>query len=163
VVAAADSFTLDFRINDMKILLAIDGSAHSKAAIEEVARRLFPVNTKVRIVSAYEKIPLITTEGSLGVSQEFYAESDRFALKAAEDTIENAAKFLRKKNPALTITTAVIEGTPKSVILEEAEIFGADLIVVGSHGCGVIERFLLGSVSHAVSLHAKCSVLIVRK
>jgi len=56
-----------------------------------------------------------------------------------------------------------IEGTPKSVILEEAEIFGADLIVVGSHGCGVVERFLLGSVSHEVSLHAKCSVLIVRK
>ena len=163
MVAAADSFTLDFRINDMKILLAIDGSAHSKAAIEEVARRLFPLKTKVRIVSAYEKIPLITTEGSMGESQEFYAESDRFALKAAEDTIENAAKILHKKNPALTITTIVIEGAPKNVILEEAGTFGANLIVVGSHGCGVVERFLLGSVSQAVSLRAKCSVLIVRK
>jgi len=147
----------------MKILLAIDGSAHSKAAIEEVARKLFPLNTKVRIVSAYEKVPLITNEGSLGASQKFYAETDRLVLKAAEDTIENAAKFLHKKNPMLTITTAVIEGAPKSVILEEAEIFGADLIVVGSHGSGIVERFLLGSVSHAVSLHAKCSVLIVRK
>ena len=147
----------------MKILLAIDGSAHSKAAIEEVARTLFPLNTKVRIVSAYEKIPVITTDGSMGVSQEFFAESDRFALKAAEDTIENAAKILRKKNPTLIITTIAIEGAPKSVILEEAERFVADLIVVGSHGCGVVERFLLGSVSHAVSLHANCSVLIVRK
>jgi len=45
VEVAADSFTLGFRINDMKILLAIDGSVHSKAAIEEVARRLFPPNT----------------------------------------------------------------------------------------------------------------------
>ena len=143
----------------MKILLAIDGSIDSQAAIEEVSRRLYPLNTKIRIVSAYEKIPVIKTDGSMGVSQEFFAESDRFALKAAEDTIENAAKFLHKKNPTLTITTVVIEGDPKSVILEEAEKFDADLIVVGSHGCGVVERFLLGSVSHEVSLHAKCSVL----
>ena len=71
--------------------------------------------------------------------------------------------MFRKKNPALTITTVVIEGSPKSVILKEAETFGADLIVVGSHGSGAVERFLLGSVSHAVSLHAKCSVEIVRK
>ena len=147
----------------MKILLATDGSAHSKAAVEEVAPRPFPPNTKVRIVSAYERTPLITTVEPMGVSQEFYAKADRYALKAAENTIENAAKIFRKKNPALTITTVVIEGSPKSVILKEAETFGADLIVVGSHGSGAVERFLLGSVSHAVSLHAKCSVEIVRK
>ena len=147
----------------MKILLATDGSAHSKAAVEEVARRPFPPNTEVRIVSAYERTPLITTMEPMGVSQEYYAEADHYALKAAENTIENAAKILRKKNPALTITTIVIEGSPKSVILKEAETFGADLIVVGSHGSGAVERFMLGSVSHAVSLHAKCSVEIVRK
>ena len=56
-----------------------------------------------------------------------------------------------------------MEGTPKHVILEEAETFGADLIVIGAHGYGIVERFLLGSVSQAVSLHAKCSVEIVRK
>jgi len=147
----------------MKILLTIDGSAHRKAAIEEVARRLFPHNTKVRIITAYKRTPLLTAMDSVGVSQELYAEVDQHALKAAEDTIEKAAKILRKKNSTLTITTIVIEGAPKSVILEEAETFGADLIVVGSHGCGIVDRFLLGSVSHAVSLHAKCSVLIVRK
>ena len=147
----------------MKILLATDGSAHSKAAVEEVARRPFPLNTKVRIVSAYESTPQITSLETMGVSQEYYAEADRYALQKAKNTIENAAKILRNKNPALTVTTIVIEGSPKSVILEEAEKFGADLIIVGSHGSGAIERFLLGSVSHAVSLHAKCSVEIVRK
>ncbi len=146
----------------MKILLATDGSAHSKAAVEDVARRPLPLNTKVRIVSAYERTPLITTIEPMGVSQEYYAEADHNALKAAENTTENAAKILRKKNPALAITTIVIEGSPKSVILKEAETFGADLIVVGSHGYGAVERFMLGSVSHAVSLYAKCSVEIVR-
>ena len=147
----------------MKILLATDGSAHSKAAVEEIARRPFPVNTKVRIVTAYESSAAITSVGPMGVTQEYYAEADRLALKMAENILETAAKILHNKNPELTITTSVIKGSPKSVILKEAETFGADLIVVGSHGAGAVERFLLGSVSHAVSLHAKCSVEIVRK
>jgi nucleotide-binding universal stress UspA family protein len=48
------------------------------------------------------------------------------------------------------------------MILDEAERWGADLIVVGSHGYRAWERFLLGSVSQAVVSHAKCSVEVVR-
>lgn len=48
------------------------------------------------------------------------------------------------------------------MILEDAEAFGADLIVVGSHGHGMLECFLLGSVSQALSLRARCSVPFVR-
>lgn len=99
----------------------------------------------------------------MGVLSEYYAEANHNALKSAEDANEYAAKILREKNPILSITTAVIDGSPKSVILKEAETFGADLIVVGSHGYGAVKRFMLGSVSHAVALHAKCSVEIVRK
>lgn len=147
----------------MKILLATDGSAHSKAAVEVVANRSFPVNTKVCIVSVYKGTSLINTLEPMGVSHEYYAEVDQNAFKAAEKITENAAKILRAKNPTLIITTMVIGGSPKSAILKEAETFGADLIIVGSHGHGVIESFLLGSVSQAVALHAKCSVEIVRK
>jgi len=53
---------------------------------------------------------------------------------------------LRNKNPALIVTTMVICGSPKSVILKAAETFGTDLIIVGSHCHGAIEVFLLGSV-----------------
>lgn len=146
----------------MKILLPTDGSAHSKAAVEKVARRPFPPKTSVRIISVIDRIALTRNMGPLGGLSEYYAEADRNAIKSAEDAIEDAAKILRKKNILLSITTAVIEGSPKSAIIEEAEKYGADLIVVGSHGYGAIERFMLGSVSHAVSLHAKCSVEIVR-
>lgn len=147
----------------MKILLATDGSAHSKAAVEEVANRPFPVNTIVHIVSVYERMSLINALGPMGVSHEYSAEIDRNAFKAAEKITENAAKILHAKNPTLIVTTMVIEGSPKSAILKEAETFGADLIVVGSSGHGTLEGFLLGSVSQAVVLHAKCSVEIVRK
>ena len=53
-------------------------------------------------------------------------------------------------------------GAPRPVILDEAENWGADLIVMGSHGYGAWKRFLLGSVSQAVVSHAKCSVEVVR-
>lgn len=147
----------------MKILLATDGSAYSKAAIDEIANRSYPIKTQVRIVSVYDRVQLITAMGPMGVSQEYYAAADLQASKAAEEAIESGSKILHKKNPSLTISTIVIQGSPKSSILEEAEKFGADLIVVGSHGYGAVERFLLGSVSQAVALHAKCSVEIVRK
>ena len=151
------------RTTAMKILLATDGSTHSKAAVEEVARRLFPPKTEIRIISVIDKVALSRNIGSMGVLDEYYAEAKRNVIKVAKDANEYAANILRKKNPALTITTVVIEGSPKIEILQEAEKYGADLIVVGSHGAGAVERFLLGSVSHALALHAKCSVEIVRK
>jgi nucleotide-binding universal stress UspA family protein len=147
---------------ETKILLAIDDGEHSKMVLKKVAERPYLPNTKVHIVSAYETIPLLISIEPMGVRHEYYDEIDRNALKSAEKTVEDAKKILHTKNPSLIITTAVVEGKPKRVILEEAEKFGADLIIVGSHSYGTVERFLLGSVSHAVALHAKCSVEIVR-
>jgi nucleotide-binding universal stress UspA family protein len=88
----------------------------------------------------------------------------REAREAAQSTIEKAAARLRASRAAAqaTITTSVGSGSPKRVILDTADAMRADLIVVGSHGYGAINRFLLGSVSQAVAQHAKCSVLIVR-
>lgn len=62
----------------------------------------------------------------------------------------------------ITIEGHFLVGPPRSVILDEAESWGADLIVVGSHGYGRWERFLLGSVSQSIVSHAKCSVEVVR-
>ena len=145
------------------ILLATDGSTYSKSATEEVARRSFPHHTVVRIIYVYEKARLISSMGTMGVMEEYYHETDRNSIKVGEHAIANASKILHKQNQELTITSAVVEGIPKSAILDEAEKFDADLIVVGSHGYGAVKRFLLGSVSQAIALHAKCSVLIVRK
>jgi nucleotide-binding universal stress UspA family protein len=54
-------------------------------------------------------------------------------------------------------------GAPHRRIVEVADEWGADLIVVGSHGYRMWERVLLGSVSQSVATHAKCSVWIVRE
>jgi nucleotide-binding universal stress UspA family protein len=147
----------------MRILIATDGSEHSKAMVKEFAGRTFAPNIKVRIISAYQGASYMMYAAPMGVLSDYYLETDKYLLKAAEEATENAANILRKKKPDLSISTAAIEGSPKSVILDEAEKFGADLIVIGSHGHGAVAGFLLGSVSQAVALHAKCSVEIVRK
>ena len=69
---------------------------------------------------------------------------------------------IRKELPgAGGLTTKVVKGSPKEAIVEEAEQWGADLIVMGSHGYGFWQRALLGSVSESVVHHAPCSVLVV--
>ena len=145
----------------MKILLATDSSEHSKAMIRQFSRRSFAPNTKLRVIYAYERAYMVYAF-QMGILNEYNAEAEKFFQKSATAATENAATTLRKINPKLAVSTAVIEGSPKAVILEEAEKFGANLIVVGSHGHSAVAGFLLGSVSQAVALHAKCSVEIVR-
>ena len=146
----------------MKILLATDGSFYSRKMLKNFAGRTLASNTKIKIIAAFEGASYMMNIGPTGPINEYYNTSNNYSLKLAENAIKIAGAALRKKHPSLSITSAVVEGPPKLVILEEAEKFGADLIVVGSHGYGFVERFLLGSVSQAVAVHAKCSVEIVR-
>ncbi len=148
----------------MKILLATDRSIHSNAAIEEVANRPFPTGTQVLVLSVYENTSVIVSEPApMGGLAGDYEEAGYSAMDLAEDAVKIASEIIKEKNPGLTISSKVINESPKEGILKEAESFGADLIVIGSHGRSALSRFLLGSVSHAVALHANCSVEIVRK
>lgn len=148
----------------MRILLATDGSDYSKIAVRELKNWILPPNTEVHIISAFEN-PVLIMSAPLATNSlaPTYGDAEIMVQKFAENAVEDAAKLLTDGNSNLLISTAAIKGSPKHVILEEADRFGADLIVVGSHGHGGIGRFLLGSVSQSVALHAKCSVEIVRK
>jgi len=149
----------------MRILLAVDGSAHSDAAVDEIVRQHFPAGSEVRIISAVGTPYFSGTFAGENVSPSLYAEIDEAERARAHAAVDKAAAQLQANEHIrhVNVATNVIFGAPKLVILEEAEAFGADLIVVGSHGQGMFERFLLGSVSQAVALHARCSVEIVRK
>lgn len=148
----------------MRILLAVDGSDSSEAAVDEVVRQHFPAKSEVRIISAVEPPSFPGTFPGENVSVSLYDAIEKTAREWAHAAVETAAARLRagEHSRHLNVTTSVIAGSPKRVILEEADRFDADLIVVGSHGHGMLERFLLGSVSQAVALHARCSVEIVR-
>jgi nucleotide-binding universal stress UspA family protein len=146
----------------MKIILATDGSPFSVAMVKDFAHWTLPINTEVKIISVYEADRLMNV-APMGVLTEYYDDADMNSLQFAEKSVAAAAEIIRNKNPELAVLTQAIEGVPKTVIVDEAEKFGADLIVLGSHGYGLVERLLLGSVSQSVALHAKCSVEIVRK
>lgn len=146
----------------MRILLAIDNSTGSDAAIAEVCQRPWPAGSEVRVVtvlSPLESLPLH------GVSRLSLTSDEIFEQQGweAASRLNDAATHLQQRTPGLHVTPVLLEGRPKDAILDEAERWGADLIVVGSYGSGVFRRFFLGSVSLAVALHAPCSVEIVRR
>ena len=147
----------------MKLLLAIDGSPCSDTAVEEVVRRPWPPDTQVRIISVVEPPGALTAEPYMGVAG-YFEEVERLKRQQAEEIVAAAATALRggAGTARMGITTEAMTGSPKRTIVEEAEAWGADLIVVGSHGYHTWERMLLGSVSQSVAAHALCSVEIIR-
>ena len=146
----------------MKILLALDGSPFSDAVVDEATRRPWPADSEVKIFSVFEHPILPIVEG-WAPSGDYYAEIVRVAEEQAQSIVQKAAHEIHnRQGDKLLITTAVLEGQPRFAILGEAERWGADLILVGSHGYRGLTKLWLGSVSQAVATHAKCSVEIVR-
>jgi len=143
----------------MKILLAIDDSEFSKAAVQSVVTRSWSPDTEVRVLHVVEPPSLLLGREMTGYDPEF--ETVWKALREqAKVLVTKATDVLRKSG--LNATTVLIEGDPKSQIIDVAKEWPADLIVLGSHGRKGLSRFLMGSVSEAVVRHAHCSVEIVR-
>lgn len=146
----------------MKILLAIDGSAFSDAAVDEIAQRPWPDRSEVKIISVVEP-PLLPTVETWVPPDNYIEALEKASEDAARSVTRKAAdRITTKQQDALRLTTEIIRGYPKQAILDVADQWDADLIVVGSHGYRGLTRVWLGSVSQAVSSHAKCSVEIVR-
>jgi nucleotide-binding universal stress UspA family protein len=143
----------------MRILLAIDDSKFSEAAIEAVIEQARPHGTEVRVLHVLESPPLLVARemGGYDPAIETAWESERQRAKAL---LAKAAELLRARG--LKVAAAVEDGDPKSKILDVADEWHADLIVLGSHGRKGLNRFLIGSISDAVARHARCSVEIVR-
>jgi nucleotide-binding universal stress UspA family protein len=135
----------------MKILLAVDGSCCSLTAADAVASRPWPPGSIVRIVYVSESggEPVDVNPARTGPP----FPPPPYAIGKALGRFEGHA---------IKVEGKILHGRPKAAILDEAREWGADLIVVGSHGVSGVERFLLGSVSLAVAAHSGCSVEIVR-
>jgi len=143
----------------MKILLAIDGSPHSQAAVDEITRRPWPTGTSVRVVSVIRPYTPPATE--VVMTGATIDDIRARQMQEAEQLTRHAGELVT--GPGLSVETVVREGDPRSAILDEAESWGADLIVVGSHGRTGLKRLVLGSVAQAIVAHAHCSVEVVRR
>lgn len=145
----------------MKILLAIDGFPPSLAVVDEVCRRPWPAGSEVRLIavrSPVESLLLKETSHLPMPHEQIFEHPDWRDVKF----MAAAVAALERLAPELKVTPMLLEGRAKDIILDEAEQWDADLIMVGSHGSGIIKHIFLGSVSLAVAVNAKCSVEIVR-
>ncbi len=150
---------------NMKVLLATDGSECSAQAARSIAARPWSPGTEIRVLSAVELVLPATRvflEPPL-VNSPFIESARVEAMKRAQDAIAQSMQILCAAGLNASESISVLLDSPKAIILDEAVRWGADLIVLGSHGRRGVNRFLLGSVSEAVAMHAACSVEVGRK
>ena len=144
----------------MKIIIGVDDSPHSKAALDFVRKMRWPLNTRFIVLSAapLEVVAYTLVEaGGPSVIQEIQQE----LVKTHE---ELAARVERELQSAgLTTVSRVERGDPREGIVHAAETERADLVVVGSHGRTGLPKLLLGSVASYVVTHAPCSVVVVKQ
>lgn len=147
----------------MKVLIAVDGSKCSDAAIDEVLHRPWPPKSEIRAITAFE-VPVMVGIEPWAATPNYFDQLAKAVRDGARATVDQSLQKLKPiANEMLTTGGEAIEGAPGQAIVEEAERWGADLIVMGSRGLGTWNRLLLGSVSSNVVHHAKCSVEIVRR
>ncbi len=147
----------------MKILLAIDGSNCSESAVETLIGHYNPTKTEVLVLHVVESPKLIPTSCDFGLSPMFVQDYSAIIeqwRKEGKELVSRTGERLRAGG--FNTTAQLEEGYVKDAILDWAKKWNADLILIGSHGKRGLDRFLLGSVSEAVSRHAACSVEIVR-
>lgn len=129
----------------MKLLLAIDNSKFSEAAIRAVIAQYQAETTEVEVLNVVDAVMPILERSDVKQAWELVREGEALFREAGYKT-----------------QAAVEEGDPKSRIIQEAIHWNAELIVVGSHGRKGIGRFLMGSVAEGVARYAPCSVEIIR-
>jgi nucleotide-binding universal stress UspA family protein len=143
----------------MKVLLAIDGSAPSHDAVEAVAGRPWPSHSALRILSVIQPYAPPVTEMVLAAAT---LEDIRTRQTQEAEALMRQARE-RLAATGLAVETAVAEGDPRTAIVDAADEWHADLIVIGSHGRTGLSRLVMGSVAQAVVSHAHCSVEVVRR
>lgn len=143
----------------MNILLAVDGSKFSDAAVQAVMAYARPQDAEIRVLHVVEP-PSLLVGGEMVAYDPAIDVAWDAERKQAQVLVAKTADSLRAKG--LKAIGVVEEGNAKSEILDAAGAWPADLIVLGSHGRKGVEHLLIGSVSESVARHARCSVAIVR-
>jgi nucleotide-binding universal stress UspA family protein len=152
----------------MKLLIAYDGSNCSDAAIDDLVQAGLPLNGEALAVSVSEiwmPLPDAGSENSDPYLEELgkhYRQRGEAALAEAKHLADRAADRLKVVLPGWEISSEASYGSPAWEVLSTADKFGADLIVVGSHGQSAISRIVIGSISQKILTEAFCSVRVAR-
>ena len=146
----------------VRVIIGVDGSVYSDAAVDEMVRRSWPEGGVVKVVSVV-RLPFTPTEETRSLPDSYYSQLEKAETGKAQTAITGAVARLKQSGITQPeIESEIILGDAREVILDEAARSEADLIVLGSRGLGGFKRFLLGSVAQGVAAYAPCSVEIIR-
>jgi nucleotide-binding universal stress UspA family protein len=152
----------------LRILVAVDGSNASHAAVETLSELFDLADAEVCLIHVAET-PWI----HLGLEEDWetYSEEDQEKSEAGvletelvregEEVLERTRDFLKRHR--ISIDKRVQEGNPADEILGEAERGQYDLIVLGATGNRDLKHHMMGSVSFKVAWNTASSVLVVRE
>jgi len=133
-----------------RVLVAVDISYAAKPTVAEAARfaRLF--GAELRIVHVVEPLPLVAAL-PIALDQEAYCQLSE----------EQFAETLRELLSDVEATHGIRRGAADQALAEEVAEWGADLLVIGSHGKGWVDRVLVGSTTERLLGHLPTSALVV--
>ncbi|MEU6587836.1 universal stress protein [Streptomyces sp. NPDC046881] len=143
---------MDRDVSEARVVVGVDGSSSSYAALRWAVRYAGLVGGAVEAVAVWE-LPGLYGWSAPAVDMDVDEDETRQKMRRELTEVLGA-------QAAEAVRTHVVHGNPADVLLRAAE--GAEALVVGSRGRGGFVRALLGSVSQHVSQHAKCPVVIVR-
>jgi nucleotide-binding universal stress UspA family protein len=145
-------------MSSLRLLVGVDGSSHSKAAVETIAKRRWPQGTEVRLLTVVDTVMVLGNQEEQEVKWLEVGDEENWDQVRA--LFEPEAAQLRAAG--LNAEVMIRKGHPTQQLLDEATTWDAHCIFAGAKGVRGIERLLLGSVSAAVAARAHCSVEVVR-
>ncbi len=136
------------------IIVGVDGSAHSRKALEKAIQEAAAHHTSLTVLTVHQAVRDVY--GSVAHYGDDASLTDK-ARQAAEAETNEVIGSLGVQPESLTVTA--VHGLPAEEIVKAAQ--GADMVVMGSRGAGGFARLLMGSTATQVAHHAHCPVLIV--
>jgi nucleotide-binding universal stress UspA family protein len=143
----------------VRLVVGVDGSVDSAAAVSAVASRHWPPGTEALVVGVLDTRVILNHLEAVPRAGSSHGNAAG-ASAGRRDILSTVCDDLRRSG--IAATSAPLDGDPKKLLIQEADQFGADCIMIGAKGHSRIERLLLGSVSSAVAARASCSVEVVR-
>ncbi|MGH9359200.1 MAG: universal stress protein [Terriglobia bacterium] len=144
----------------MKILLAIDESAASEAAVSLVVDQAKPKGTDVRLLHVVDSYPERLAKRLGGHDSPDFCAARLNQRRLAQELLERASGKLRAAG--FSVSSSIEEGDVRAIIIQEANVWRADLIVLGSSERKGIRYFWSTSIAEDVARAASCSVEIAR-
>jgi nucleotide-binding universal stress UspA family protein len=140
----------------MKILLAVDGSLYTKKMLAYLATHdgLF---SKANDYTVFTVQPLLPSRARAAVGKEIV---DNYYATEAEKVLAPVAKFLLRHG--IDAKSSWKTGHAGETIAKLADAGKFDLLIMGSHGHGMLVNLVMGSVATQVLAHCKVPILLVR-